>query len=172
MSESGNDSNSRHSLNLIEESNSSMTDSSLSMNLEDVETRMQRLIMMKKTFNTIAVKGVFFSLEKINPFIELIFNRIANGVRRFTFDALKEIKDSSVTIKKINSDSKNSSKLALIDASSLDNNDNSESMIKVGDIIDNGKHIVTRVEPLCGGDLAWVSWKDVEQEDDECPMNQ
>ena len=132
MSESGNDSNSRHSLNLIEESNSSMTDSSLSMNLEDVETRMQRLIMMKKTFNTIAVKGVFFSLEKINPFIELIFNRIANGVRRFTFDALKEIKDSSVTIKKINSDSKNSSKLALIDASSLDNNDNSRSMIKVG----------------------------------------
>ena len=47
-----------------------------------------------------------------------------------------------------------------------------ESMIKVGDIIDDGKHIVTRVEPLCGGDLAWVSWKDVEQEDDECPTNQ
>ena len=47
-----------------------------------------------------------------------------------------------------------------------------ELMITVGDIIHDGKHIVTRVEPLCGGDLAWVSWKDVEQEDDECPTNQ
>ena len=45
-------------------------------------------------------------------------------------------------------------------------------MIKVGDIIHDGKHIVTRVEPICGGDLAWVSWKDVEQEDDKCPTNQ
>ena len=112
MSESGNDSNSRHSLNLIDESNSSLTDSSASVNMEDVETRMQRLLMMKKTFNTIAVNGVFFSLEKLNPFIELIFNRVILSARRFTFDYLKEIaqNDNLVKIKKI----KNESKLALI----------------------------------------------------------
>ena len=121
MSESGNDSNSRHSLNLIDESNSSLTDSSASVNMEDVETRMQRLLMMKKTFNTIAVNGVFFSLEKLNPFIELIFNRVILSVRRFTFDYIKEIaqNENLVKIKKI----KNESKLALIDDSKIDNDD-------------------------------------------------
>ena len=45
-------------------------------------------------------------------------------------------------------------------------------MIKVGDIIHDGKHRVTRVDPIGDGDLAWVSWEDVEKEDDECPTNQ
>lgn len=45
-------------------------------------------------------------------------------------------------------------------------------MIKVGDIIHDGKHIVTRVEPIGTMGLAWVAWKDVEQEDDKCPTNQ
>ena len=114
MSESGNGSISRHSLNLSDESNS---ESSISMDIEDVETRMQRLLMMKKTFNTIAVKGVFFSLEKINPFIELIFNRVILSAKRFTLANLKEKTQYVVEMN-------NEGKLAMIDASNKDNNDN------------------------------------------------
>ena len=45
-------------------------------------------------------------------------------------------------------------------------------MIKVGDIIHDGKHRVTRIEPISSFEgLAWVAWEDVEQEDDECPTS-
>ena len=60
MKEPGNEKQSENSLNLIEESNSSNTDSSMSsMNLEDIESKMQRFIMMKKTFFTIAIQVIF-----------------------------------------------------------------------------------------------------------------
>ena len=58
MKEPGNEKQSEKSLNL--KKNSSNTDSSMSsMNLEDIESKMQRFIMMKKTFFTIAIQVIF-----------------------------------------------------------------------------------------------------------------
>ena len=76
------------SLQLIEEG-SGINDSSFSMDLEDVQTKMERIIKMKKAFCSIAYKGEAFSLEKVSDFINKFTVLLRRNLNVFVYERIK-----------------------------------------------------------------------------------